>query len=446
MKRDRQQRTLQSRLPARVRRDLTRLFLLARERQTKDGDFPPDPVFVTWPPLSNPCDARDLMTRLQWFLPQDPLVTPVGIPVSRKFSVTAELLSSGTETLDLPPHEKAEIRFLYGHEQWSRALQGNPYLLVWKMLDIRNFSLNSHSGRWFVIDPDWFSLVEAREWSFLYEKANRRSDAASLQEISKRNLQKLRGAAARYRAVNICGSGPSIQQLVDDPPQDALNIICNTAVQSPNLVERLKPAVVAFANGVFFGPSEFARGIISGAERCVRDYNAIIVTGGEYPQYLIATNYPHLREHTLGLKFGTELTIPTENRLEANQSSNVATALMLPLAASLRPPLIEIWGCDGGPSDQRSKWSPWRYFSGGEPMRDSATRVHPAFFRDRIVTERYYEQYYSHHCDYFETLLAFLEGEGLEIRCRTASHIPALQRRFSQTVPEIEQTAQNKPD
>jgi ABC-type lipoprotein export system ATPase subunit len=171
-------------------------------------------------------------------------------------------------------------RALAQEPQWSRALQGNPYLLVRKMLDIRNFSLRSHLGRWFVIDPDWFSLVEAREWGLLYEKANRRSHSASLQEISKRNFQKLRGAVARYRAVNICGSGPSIQQLVDDPPQDALNIICNTAVQSPHLVEQLKPAVVAFANGVFFGPSEFARGIISGAERCVRDYNAVIVTAG----------------------------------------------------------------------------------------------------------------------------------------------------------------------
>jgi hypothetical protein len=374
------------------------------------------------------------MTRLQWFLPRDPVANAVCIPVERGFSAPDGLFSEGTDILNLPYHDKARIRLTSTREALSSIQGARPYVLVWKLFDIRNLNLRAHLDRCFVIDPDWFSLVEALEWSLLYERAHRKEHAAGLQEISRKNLERLGEIAVRSGVVNVCGSGPSIQQLVDAPPQVAFNIICNTAVQSRRLVESLKPAAVAFANEVFFGPSEFARGIISNAEYCVRNYNAVIVTAGQYAQYLIATNYPHLRGHTLGLALGKELVIPSEERLEVNQSSNVATTLMLPLAAALRPLEIKVWGCDGGPPEERSRWSPWRYFAGGEPMRDSATLAHPAYFRDRVITESYYRRYYEHHCDYFETLLSYCEEKGLTITSCTPSHIPALQRRLAAPV------------
>lgn len=426
MRRAREERSFQSRLPARLRRQMTKLFLLLRHRA---GAAPPEAnrPFLTWPPVSGACDCRDLMTRLQWFLPREP--ASVFVSVTPGFRITPELHSEGTEVLDLPAREKAQIRFLASWREQHELLAAEPYILVWKLLDVRNIGLRRHLPRWYVIDPDWFSLVEELEWTLLYEAAKNPCDASELTGISRRNLDKLQAAARICTHVNVCGNGPSLNALVESG-SGGFNLICNTAVQSDRIVERLRPAVVAFANSVFFGPSAFARKIIEGAARCVKDYGAVIVTPGGYAQHLIASNYPHLKQHTLGLSFGKDLAIPSPERLAVKQSSNVATALMLPLAAGLGVRLIEIWGCDGGAPEQRSRWSPWQYFSGGDPARDSATLAHPAFFRDRVITESYFNRYYQDHCEYFEKLLQFIEANGVEVRNRTPSRIPALARRL----------------
>lgn len=427
MKRSGQIRSFQSRLPAVVRRYGTQLFLVLRERRRSEvlGSGDSNHTFLTWPPVRNACDLRDLITRLQWFLPRRRFDNPVRVSVSPRLSVPESIWSEGTEILDLPPQEKTKIQLV------GTRLDEGSTLLIWKLIDAANLKMHPHIDRWFVIDPDWFALVEELEWMLLYERFKDDGYASDLQQISKLNFHRLREEASTAAAVNVCGSGPSVRTLLERPRGGALNIISNTAVQSMELVDHLKPSVIAFANGVFFGPSDFARKVLAAAERCVRDYGSVVVVPDGFAHYLIASNYPSIAHHTLGLKLGSELRIPSEAALEANRSSNVATALMLPLAAALGHTQINIWGCDGGPAGERSRWSPWKYFGGGEPSRDSATRVHPAFFRDRVFTEQYYNRYMQHHRDYFETLLKFFEEQGLSVHSRTPSAIPALRKRFA---------------
>lgn len=386
---------------------------------------------MTWPPVKDACDTRDLITRLQWFFPRMRLAESVWIPATSNFQVPSSIWSEGTDTLDLPPVEKVPVRITNARVEISELLQCRPTLLVWKFMNRSSLVGLPNLARWFIIDPDWFSLVEELEWTLLYESFKDPEHDKRLRQFSRKNLEKLRETVA-HRSINVCGNGPSLRAILAQEATGSLNFVCNTAVQSPDLLQHLRPAVIAFANAVFFGPSSFARGILAAAARCVAEYDSVIVTPGGYAQYLIASNYPALAEHTLGLEFGSELNIPTVDRLKVSRSSNVATALMLPLAAALRRKEIDIWGCDGGCADQRSQWSPWKYFAGGEPARDSATRVHPAFFRDRVITDEYYRKYMEHHCDYFETLLTFLEGNGFRIRNRTISSIPALHRRFEE--------------
>ena len=111
MNRMRQSRSLQSHLPAPIRRRLTQLFFALRARQKLRRKTLQEPVFLTWPPVSDPCDARDLVTRLQWFFPRR-FTEPVRIAAAAQFRVPPNFWTEGAEILDLPRVEKTPVEFV----------------------------------------------------------------------------------------------------------------------------------------------------------------------------------------------------------------------------------------------------------------------------------------------------------------------------------------------
>jgi hypothetical protein len=402
-----------------ARRRVTRAIFAARAKSQRSlplGDL----SIVLWPPVTCAKTVEGLSMRLDWFLPME-RVSSITIPASTELcSATDGLISSG---------------------QWASELQRADLVLDWKFASLRSFRLRSLLPKSFLIDPTWYYETEAREWTRIFHHVVQPETLQNLQRVSAANFAEWTARFANVGAVNVCGNGPGLEVIYSSHTLDQVHLICNAAVASDRLTTRLRPAALAFCDHYYFGPSDFAREFIGRVQACVERYDCFVLIPEGYAHWLLSTHYPSLRPRLIGLQgiAGPPMlempTHPTADSLGVKSVGNVVSDMLLPVAASLRPKAIRVWGCDGRVPGEQSLWS---YLP--ELCRETApaAAIHPAYFRDRIESERVSAARYQFHCDYMSTLCQYIEGLGIEVTSESPSHIPALRQRYrgSQTPAE----------
>jgi hypothetical protein len=370
----------------------------------------PPPRFVTWPPVSRAVDLRDLTERVQWFLPPFDTHADVRVPASSDHQPLSTLLSS---------------------ERLSAA--SPAIVLLWRVRSWRVLSaLAARDTPFFIIDPTLYASTEEAEWLALYTRHATAAYVKSLRAAANYNFLRLVSQVGPRPRVNVCGNGPRLQDIYDRDVQSEVNIVCNAAVQSDQLLDHLRPKVIAFVNSPYFGPSDWARDHMRRIQRCVDAYGSFLVIPEGYAHHLVRAHYPALASRIIALKFGRDLTIPSHGALDVQATANVLTSLMLPLAAALMPSMIQVWGCDGQPPARRGTWA---YLPGLEPRIESVADRHPAFVEGLRTDDDYLRQTYDTHADHLERLLSHLELHGHRIICASPSAMPALARRSPPAPP-----------
>jgi hypothetical protein len=228
----------------------------------------------------------------------------------------------------------------------------------------------------------------------------------------------------------VLGTGPSATTLSDaDLGRADVRILCNSAVLNAELVARIRPTIICFADPVFhLGPNRYAAAFRRDLLAAVRSTGATVVVPQDFVRLLLS-HHPELESHLVGLAFTRDdWGWPTEARPAVRASGNVLTDLMLPLGLALADTVL-VAGCDGRAPQENYFWKHSAAVQYDGELMSTVFQAHPAFFAGRR-----YADYYERHCRNVESLCQAAEAAGKTVTGVTSSHIPALLARGAPTV------------
>ncbi|HVV36782.1 MAG TPA: hypothetical protein VHC63_09295 [Acidimicrobiales bacterium] len=217
------------------------------------------------------------------------------------------------------------------------------------------------------------------------------------------------------------GTGPSASELDPARVTADVRIVCNSAVRDIDLITKLRPDVICFADPVFhFGPSRYAAAFRADLRGALAVCDALVVIPARYAGLLLA-HMPDVRDRLVTLDdTGTEWAWPTETNAKVVMSGNVLTYLMLPVAFALVDE-VDVGGCDGRVQTENYFWKHNAQLQYSQELMNDVFAAHPAFFRTTSYTN-----YYDRHLRYLDEFLAVGEAAGKHVHGVTRSHIPAL--------------------
>lgn len=228
-----------------------------------------------------------------------------------------------------------------------------------------------------------------------------------------------------FEQATVLATGPSFDHYEQlDTGRDFV-VTCNSAVINREMMDKLQPQAVVFADPIFhFGPSlyagEFRRELKEAAAR--NDFTIFIP---EIYAFLYLASLPELAERTVFVPISTErsqFNLDLCREWETRVTKNILTFLMFPLAATFAR-TIRILGCDGRALSENQYF--WGHSKSAQ-LNDRMTniqKVHPGFFAID------YNDYYLDHCRSLEQLLSQAEAAGRRVHSVAPSKIPALATR-----------------
>ncbi|MEO1512153.1 MAG: hypothetical protein AAFU70_08780, partial [Planctomycetota bacterium] len=219
------------------------------------GDVPQQ--IAVWPPVTTPTEWGDLAARLAWYLapaargiesvfvPQVGLTAPSDASPIKADSVPSYLIRPSGSPLD------DRIRFV---DPESLDDLDPDLVLIWNDRDdARGLA---RPGRAVVsVDP-----ISRRYSSMAFGSLANRvmgGDPAAY-ELSKKRFARF-VSESRADRTYVFGTGPSLARAREMHFDDGVCLVCNSIVADDELMARLRPALVAFADPVFhMGPSSYA--------------------------------------------------------------------------------------------------------------------------------------------------------------------------------------------
>ena len=408
----------------RARKTASDGFLVANKlfRWTKRPDLTHGPIIV-WPVIDDDESLGDIVARIRWAIP----TLPPGRAI--ELFVSSGVQCANVDDVPIPGYLQTisshSPPMVLRREHPSRNdIRASSLVLVHDAPDLLHPWVAPRLDRVALVDPTFFSLRETRSWRDLVPAT---ADHCLLKELrleSRENLRDLLARCTDARVVNVFGTGPALKEVYQHDLSRDFNIVCNSTVASPKLLERLKPRVITCADPVFhFGPSRYAAQFREDLVAAAEEWDAHVVVPSRGCHYWLAVHYPELRKRLVGLHNARHMTIPTVDQPTVLGTANILTWFMLPVAMAMRPEVIQIWGCDGRKPDEKYFWkhSKEAQYTG---LMETVFKAHPSFFRDRD-----YADYYAEHVRTLTRMVSHAEREGIEVRSCSTSYIPALAER-----------------
>lgn len=386
----------------RVVRELGRID--SKFRATRTGDYL---EFV--PGSDDPAVLADLAARINWYLADR--TVPIYMSGAAGVLVRAE---------DAPYMDPPLVR----DPGWEeRRPAGRAELVVHDVRATSLFRYATSRSRVTLASP-W--LAGMAEWGWFDLQRRFGTTKPPGQAVSAERL--LDGVQPGSSAF-VLGTGPSAN-LVDPGGITAdVRIVCNSIVKNDDLLRRLAPDVIAFADPVFHsGPSRYAAEFRRDLVRALETTDAVVVSGEHWINPVLA-HHPEIAERiaVVGLTSGGPWHWPSRDDFSVRTTGNVLTLLMLPTAFALADD-VEVAGCDGRQPSENYFWKHNVATQYSDETMQAAFAAHPGFFRDRD-----YVDYYDEHCAELEELITAGERGGKSIVSATPSFIPALASRARET-------------
>jgi len=374
----------------------------------------------------------DLLNRAAWYFPRS-----AHDRLTIRVPVTERLLDLSIADLPVPD---AQGRYL--DDSLPVVLDDGPVdtdadaLLVHEDRSRVSPAVLRNLARVHIVDPSYYSSVESAAWQRVSRAVRTHAD-----EDSAATYADFESRADQFSDSYVFATGPSLDEALEyDIPDDALKIVCNSIVKNDELVERIDPDVLVFADPVFhFGPSRYAERFRQDAVGMLRDCDCIAVVPRAL-RGLLVERYPDLADQVVGMRRADpeprvtrlldsvqsrtrDFIYPDSTRLEVTPTGNIMTLFMLPIASALTE-TIHIIGADGRQEDESYFWEHSDTAQYDDALMNTAAETHPSFFRDRVYTD-----YYDRHVDVLTEMLEDGERHGREYHCLTPSYIQCLQER-----------------
>jgi len=373
-------------------------------------------------PGSGPAELGSALNRLAWYLGSAGAGSDVGAEYRVDCLVPPDLLSVnpvvGSEQRDYLEH-LPEVALRTTAEASGRDYD---WLLLDAVRELGRWKWLRFIDRIRIVDPTFYSGVEHAGWQMVAERTVDRAEGAE-REAAASAFEKLVVEHGGADEVVVLGTGPSVEEVLDLDLSGRPVVICNSLVRNAELLERLQPAVLCFADEVFhLGPSAYAAAFRDDLCRVVEQYRPWLVTRPDGAA-LLRRHYPGLADRLIGIPLtARRWNVPCSEAFRVRPTGNIMTMYMLPVAARLGQTIL-IGGSDGRRPDETYFWRHGPSVQYDDLMA-TAFATHPSFFRDRM-----YADYYAEHIARLEDLLTELEARGHDARGITSSWIPALTRR-----------------
>lgn len=369
---------------------------------------PPD-YFAVVPAPTSQEGAAELYANLTWYVPSLHRVAPVVLD--------SEV---GVSPRDAPWMDPALVQ----RPPWLRSSPppaGRPHLIIHEVSLGVLLAALPRLGRATIIDPNLFYGSDFRGYLRLRKMSNDSSVIRRNADEAVAALFELSGA----RSCLVLGTGPSATSVTEHDADVDLRIACNSAVRNQQLLELIRPQVIAFGDPVFhFGPSRYAATFRDDMLRAVDKWNSLVVVPS-WQLDILLENCPALAGRVVPVDMTPECQWRWVSRddVRVRPTGNVLTEMMLPTAFALAQE-VKIAGCDGRKPSESYFWRHNPATQYDDELMMSVFAAHPAFFRDRD-----YKDYYARHCADLEAFLQVAEAAGKCIRSITTSYIPALRSR-----------------
>lgn len=382
------------------------------------------PVSI-WPPVKRVEDLSDLLPRIEWVVPRMTPPRPILIPSVVDLNGHSLDELQPVDYLERPPARNLELRAETDHTRFKEILSQSSVILVWRASALMSPHLFSLLHRVAIVDPKFRFILEYVGWGKLLNRTRDRGLAEEFEQQSRENFAALLRRSAGYKIANLFGRGPNLVNALSYDLSGQFNVISNGIVGSDRFLKHTKPSVIACIDAAHhIGPSRYGVRFRKDLVRAAIEYDAFVVIPNEF-LYLLAIWCPEIRSRLIGLKHSRKLVVPTPSEPFVRPRDNVLTFVMLPIALSINPKLVQIWGCDGR-SPSESGTFVWRREKSVEyeSLANTTAMAHPSYFRDFVQ-----EDYYTMHCKQLADWLIFAEQRGVTIRACTPSFIPCLNER-----------------
>lgn len=385
------------------------------------------------PRITDAATLVDLTHRAAWYLsPIAGKLSRVLIPVAPglRSATTApayldeDIVACGPELRALTEtHEALDL------EAERRLVAESDIVLVWDSrlwdppVHLGSYGVFRRGGRTFFNVDRHTHAREASTWLDVPRLLGACRSTVVLE--CRQKFARMAEALGSARRAYVFGTGPNLEEVADQTLTDGVRVVSNSLVRNEALMEKIRPSIVCCGDPVFHAgcsgyAAEFRRNLADAMRRYPL-YAVVPIT--HYPYY--CAHFPaELVERIIGLpitKLG-RFNFDLLSSYEVNQTGNVLTMLMLPVATTLAREVF-IGGCDGR-SDKAQQYF-WSHHAPSQIVdkMDAAREAHPAFFKIS------YTDYYDQHCQTLELLLQQGEHQGRIFRNVTTSHVPALARR-----------------
>lgn len=368
---------------------------------------------LLYPKINDIEELKLLEEKMCWYLPESLNVTCTGI----------------SESLSMHKSDNISIVNSSGSIDFSNF----DLVLVWRTCEAERLPLSVHH-KTYSIDPCALPPVEPRNLRSLALVCSAREKVNRLLDLSKQRFETLVKSCKSAGSITLVGNGPSGLDALSNLDTDTNYIICNSAVKNLPLLETLQPKVITFNDPVFYsGYSTYTKQFCRDLVDACRTYNIFAVTGldsgllllehfPEIEPYLITLPVRRNEQKTLS-RFQKTFNVPSTSHFFVDDSWNILTLYMLPLAASFNNKCY-MWGFDGRKPTESYYWQHNNKLQYTDLMQE-VIDAHPAFFDNVDKAE-----YYVRHCESLEAMLEHYETEGCLFTNKTISHVPALEKRY----------------
>ncbi len=356
--------------------------------------------------------SREVLRDYRWQLPDgfDPVIKTDRYPRLERILQFVEVDGQEDDITDrqAPALEEAKLVYFYDSAakgQWKSGRRSS--LLAGKQL--------------LDVDP----LRDKNEGAAYLETASKLlKSRQGLVEFNKQAFLSSGLLDQRYERAIILATGPSVSDYRRFENDGAMVIVCNSIIKSREIMDRLQPQILVFADPIFhYGPSLYAAKFRSDLEQALERYDFTIVTPMKYYSTLLDT-VPSAEGRMIAVPFERECGVVMDLKAEfrTRVTDNILTLLMLPLAYTFSD-AVYVFGCDGRPVEDNTYF--WRHqdkVQYAESM-GNIKKVHPGFF---VMS---YDDYYARHMSTTERFVQMAESQGKTFVSGGFSYIPAMQNR-----------------
>jgi len=402
------------------RREFSYLGYRAIQKFLVSGTFPTAADSVSFiPTIESEESLGDILNRTSWYCP--PSVRKrvcIDVPVAN------HLLDISLDDVPVPDAQEHYVDDTLSVRLHRRDTNTNADLFLVHDKHSRTSSVALRNlSRVRIVDPMYYSFIEANAWKEVSESIRQDEDNASTATFAE-----LEAETEAHDDAYVFATGPSLDEAVEyDISDDALKIVCNSIVKNEGLVAHIDPDVLVFADPVFhFGPSRYAAQFRRDAARVLRNHDCLAVIPRQH-RGLFVERFPDIADQVVGVRRieSDDFIYPNSSRLEVVGTGNIMTVFMLPIASALTEN-IYIIGADGRRESESYFWEHSDTAQYDDKLMNTVAETHPSFFRDRIYTD-----YYEEHVETLTEMIEDGEKRGQEYHSLTSSHVPCLQQRYT---------------